>query len=178
MIKTKELILLLCVVVLAGCGTRQERTGYEAVAKHEPEVRHMPEYGLTDSTEAYGHKYVYEINRTASETLPMVKDDMEDWFADNEIRLQIWRDGREMFDEVFTKEVFRDGLDNNFYQQSILDGIRFVRVEKGQGMVFSMSISYPESDMSVPFLLTITDAGGFSFVKDDNLDMEGEDDGV
>lgn len=178
MIKTKELILLLCVVVLTGCGTRQERMGYEAVAKHEPEVRHMPEYGLTDSTEAYGHKYVYEINRTASETLPMVKDDMEDWFADNEIRLQIWRDGREMFDKVFTKEVFRDGLDNNFYQQSILDGIRFVRVEKGQGMVFSMSISYPESDMSVPFLLTITDAGGFSFVKDDNLDMEGEDDGV
>ena len=29
--------------------------------------------------------------------------------------------------------------------------------------------------MSVPFLMTITDAGAFSFVKDENLDREDDD---
>lgn len=171
---TRFLWLCLAAAMLSGCKEKKTEKDTWTAPQYETKVHQMPDYHLTDSTQAGNHTYMYEITRMASDSLPKVKDDLDDFFADNTIRLTLRRDGATYFDKTFTKNVFASSIDKMFLQNSILDGIRFVRAEAGQGLTFSFAVSYPESDMSVPFLVTVDDSGAFSFVKDDNLDVEEE----
>lgn len=157
---------------LTSCGGNKKDKDAWVAPEHEVVTRSMPTLSLTDSLKTGGHKYVYTILREASDSLPKVKDDMEDLYMDNTIRLTIKRDGTKYFNKEFTKETFIKSIDKSFYQGAILDGIRFMNYEAGQGLVFSFAVSYPDSDMSVPFLMTISDNGSFTFVKNENLDHE------
>ena len=174
---SRILPLILALLTIFGCGNKEKKSEIWVAPEHEAVTRQMPEYHLMDSTQSGGHTYCYEIERTPSDSLPMVIDDMEDLYRDNTIRLTLHRDGTKYFDKTFTKSVFASSIDETFYENAILDGIRFIRAEPGEGLTFSIAVSYPESDMSMPFLLTITDQGTFSFVKDDTLDVEESDSG-
>lgn len=172
--RSTRLLVLLTILawVLSSCGNSKKKEDVWVAPEHESVTREMPELHVLDSTKTGNHRYTYEILRTATDSLPKVKDDMDDFYRDNTIRLTLWRDGAKYFDKTFTKAVFASSIDEPFYQNAILDGIRFLQAEPGQGLTFSFAVSYPESDMSMPFLLTVTDQGTFSFVKDDNLDVE------
>ena len=126
-------------------------------------------YEITEKGESFDGTYV-RIKAIISKTEDYkLKDDL---YKDNTIRLTLRRNGSVYFDKTFTKATFAQSIDKDFYNNAILDGIRFLRVEPGQGLIFSFAVSYPDSDMSVPFLMTISDAGAFSFIKDENLDHE------
>ena len=168
-------ILLGMGTLLIACGNNEKKQDAWVAPEHETVTREMPELSVTDSLQSGGHTYAYHILRTACDSLPKVKDDMDDLYRDNTIRLTLQRDGQVYFDKTFTKSTFAQSIEEEFYRNAILDGIRFIRAQAGQGLVFSFTVSYPESDMSHPFLLTVTDQGTFSFVKDDNLDMEDTD---
>lgn len=157
---------------LSACGNKEQKSDAWEAPEHEVVTRQLPDLKLTDSIKNGGHTYVYSILRTPSDSLPSVEDDLEDRFKDNTIRLTLRRDGKEYFDKTFTKSTFAPSIEKDFFCNSILDGIRFIRVEPGQGLVFSFAVSYPDSDMSVPFLMTIADNGSFTYVKDENLDHE------
>ena len=165
-------MIMLAATVMASCGNKKSQDDAWVAPQHDTVVRQMADYHLTDSLVVGGRHYRYEITRVASDSLPKVKDDMDDLYADNTIRLTLSRDGAQYFDKTFTKAVFASSIDEAFYRNAILDGIRFLKAEPGQGLTFSFAVSYPESDMSMPFLLTVTDQGTFSFVKDDTLDVE------
>ena len=168
----RSVLLAVVVLLLISCGNNGKNESEVKNTANEVVVRQMTDLHLIDSVRSGGHLYVYEFLRTPSDSLPKVKDDMDDLFRDNTIRLTIRRDGSKYFDKTFTKAVFSSSIDNVFYKNAILDGIRFLRAEAGQGLTFSFAVSYPESDMSMPFLFTITDSGTYSFVKDENLDKE------
>ena len=167
--------LSIAVVILAACGSKSEKKDTWVAPEHEVVTRQMPELQLTDSTKMGGHTFVYSILRTPCDSLDKVKDDMDDLYLDNTIRLTLRRDGAVFFDRTFTKATFAGSIDKAFYHNAILDGIRFLRAEEGQGLVFSFAVSYPDSDMSVPFIMTISEQGTFSFVKDENLDHDEDD---
>lgn len=162
-------------LLASACGKDKKADDTWVAPQHETVVRQMADYHLTDSITLGDHCYRYDITRVASDSLAKVRDDMDDLFSDNTIQLTLWRDGRAYFDHTFTKGTFASAIDDTFYRSAILDGIRFLRAEPGRGLTFSFAVSYPESDMSMPFLLTITDQGTFSFVKDDTLDVEESD---
>lgn len=171
---TRLFLMVLSAAMLSGCGAKGDKNQQETDnpnEQYEPKVRQMPDYHVTDTATAGGHIYTYDITRQCSEQLPKVKDN-DDLFADNTIHLVIHCDGDLLFDKIFTKEVFAESMEPDFLQNSILDGIRFVKAEPGQGLTFSFTVSYPDSDMSVPFLVTVDAGGNFSFVKDNNLEME------
>ena len=163
---------LLVILLLSACGNKEQKSDAWEAPEHEVVTRQLPDLALTDSVKNAGRTYVYSILRTPSDSLPQVTDDMDDKYKDNTIRLTLRRDGNEYFNKTFTKATFAQSIDKEFYSNAILDGIRFIRVEPGQGLVFSFAVSYPDSDMSVPFLMTIADNGSFTFVKDENLDHE------
>ena len=162
----------LLILLLASCGNKDSKKDAWVAPEHEVVTRQMPELSLADSLVVNGRQYVYEILRTPSDSLQKVKDDMGDLYLDNTIRLTLQRNGSKFFDKTFTKATFAKDIDKDFYDNAILDGIRFLKAEPGKGLVFSFAVSYPDSDMSVPFLMTITDSGSFTFVKDENLDRE------
>ena len=171
--RTKLCVLVaLSALVMTGCGNKNTKQDAWVAPVHEVVTRQMPDLELTDSVRLGNRQYVYDILRTPCDSLSKVKDDTGDLYLDNTIRLTLRRDGVVFFDKTFTKETFASSIDKEFYDNAILDGIRFLRAEPGQGLVFSFAVSYPDSDMSVPFLMTITDGGSYSFVKDENLDRE------
>ena len=175
--KSTRLLALsvLAAMLLVACEKKKTERDIWVMPEHEVITRRMPDLRLTDSTVCGSNTYTYEIERVPNDSLPKVTDDMDDLFCDNTIRLTLHRNGTLYFDRTFTKSIFASSIDDNFYQNAILDGIRFMKAETGQGLTFSFAVSYPESDMSVAFLLTITDQGTYSFVKDDNLDREESD---
>ncbi|MBQ8968914.1 MAG: DUF4738 domain-containing protein [Bacteroidaceae bacterium] len=181
----KLLLVGMVLTLLAACGNKENKSDAWVAPVHEVVVREMPTLHVTDSVRMGTHLYVYDILRQACDSLPKVQDDMDDLYRDNTIHLTLRRDGQAYFSKTFTKAVFSNSIDANFYQGAILDGIRFLRVESGQGLVFSIAVSFPDSDMSRPFLMTVADDGSYSYVKDDNLDYEdgdstsyGSDEGV
>ena len=166
---------LLLILSFSACTGKEKKAEGWVAPEHEVVTRQMPELQLTDSTKMGGHTFVYSILRTPCDSLDKVKDDMDDLYLDNTIRLTLRRDGAVFFDRTFTKATFAGSIDKAFYHNAILDGIRFLRAEEGQGLVFSFAVSYPDSDMSVPFIMTISEQGTFSFVKDENLDHDEDD---
>lgn len=172
--KCTKLWVLLAVttLTLASCDNKDTKKDAWVAPEHEVVTRKMPDLQLTDSVSVGSRQYVYDILRTPCDSLQKVKDDMGDLYLDNTIRLTLRRDGATYFDHTFTKATFARDIDKDFYGNAILDGIRFLRAEPGQGLIFSFAVSYPDSDMSVPFLMTIADNGTFTFVKDENLDRE------
>ena len=166
---------LLLILSFSACTGKEKKTEGWVAPEHEVVTRQMPKLQLTDSVKSSGHLYVYSILRTPCDSLDKVKDDMDDLYLDNTIRLTLRRDGAVFFDRTFTKATFAGSIDKAFYHNAILDGIRFLRAEEGQGLVFSFAVSYPDSDMSVPFIMTISEQGTFYFVKDENLDHDEDD---
>ena len=58
-----------------------------------------------------------------------------------------------------------------FKKYGIIDGMRFNRAEEGK-LYFNTCVSYPESDMSRPFILNIGPDGSYMILPDDDLDEE------
>lgn len=136
-------------------------------------IRSIPSYEFSDTVKVGSHTYRYSIQREADKDLPIVTDDMGDRYYDNVYQLSISRDGTSYFSQRFTKNNFSDHLNRDFRKYAILDGFRFNRAEDGL-LYFSVCVSYPESDMIAPFILTVASDGSSSIQKDDSLDGEDE----
>lgn len=178
--KKKHLVIPMLGLALlsTSCGNKQTENESETIEVKEAEtsITRMQNYTFQDSAYIGNHLYVYDILRQADESLPAVTDDMGDTYADNSITLTISKDGGTYFNKRITKSTFESYLDRNFLSNSILDGVRFMNAESGRGLTFSFSVSYPESDMTCPFSVTIGDNGSMAITKDDIMDLEGEDD--
>lgn len=171
--KHKKLIISLASLAFlsTACGTKEQKEAekVDEITQIQNKMHTMPDYELTDTATLAGHIYEYAINRRMDENAPMVIDEMGDYYADNYIELKIQKDGAEYFSHRFTKNTFEANLETEFLESSILDGIRFLKAEQGTGLQFCITVSIPDSDMSRPFLVTVSDDGTFSVVKDDSL---------
>lgn len=170
----KNLFLsILCLLVVAGCEEKKStQVKLTAPDEVESQVQQMPEFHRFDSVKVGSRLYTYDILRQPTDSLPLVKDEMGDEAKDNTIRLILTRDGHTYFGHTFTKQTFQSSIEEDFYARSILDGIRFVEAEAGRGLTFFFSVSEPGTDMTLPFSLTVSDDGSFSFVKTEVMDME------
>ena len=71
----------------------------------------------------------------------------------------------------FAGSAFAAQLDDSFRQNGILDGFRFISDKEGK-LLFGVCVSFPESDMSSPFVLTIGPDGSFIIEPDTTPDIE------
>lgn len=178
--KTRLVIYFLALLALVGCdggkAEKQQIAARPETAEHGMTV--MPEYNYSDSVVVGGHCFVYTMHREAGDSLKVVVDENGEKYADNFYLLGVKKDGRRMFSHKFTKASFNQHLDAGFKNNGILDGFRFIEVKEGS-VVFGACISYPDSDMSSPFLVTVHPDGSFSICPDNIMDVdEPEDDGV
>lgn len=166
------LMLTLLSVVCVSCKNKQDN-GEASVASVSEEAplptgKTLP-LNIDRKTKADGHDYHYIINREPIDNT--VEDEEGNVFYDNEISILVERDGGQMYKRSFTRENFLSMLDEGFRQYGILDGCRFVKIDKGS-VVFSLCVSYPESDLFTPFLLTVHPDGSGSFSPDNTLDVD------
>lgn len=175
-IKTLGFILTACFIALSCRNNEKTETPYSEYEKPENsnEVQKMKDYHYSAKVEAFGKSYTYDIVREVNDTLPTIKDDTGLQYADNYIRLRINENGKEIFNKLFTKNTFRSYLEKDFIQHALLEGMAFDRITT-EGLRFSASISYPNSDIYIPLAITISRNGSYTIVKDDVLDTMVED---
>ena len=172
--KSKNL-LYLCLLVpfMCSCDFKKGQTDGQVLATAEQQVgeHRMKDYNLKDSITLGSHLFVYSIHREADDSLKVVVDENGDKFVDNYYDLTILKDGKDFFRHRFTKLSFASQLDESFRKNGILDGFRFISAKEGK-LTFGICVSFPESDMSEPFVLTIGPDGSFTLEPDTAPDIE------
>ena len=161
-------LLYLSIVALAFCACNDksgQKEGQSTANTEQQASEHrMKDYDLTDSVTLGSHLYVYTIHRQADDSLKVVVDENGDKFVDNYYDLTIVRG-----------EYICCSLD--IRKNGILDGFRFMSAKEGQ-LTFGVCVSFPESDMSTPFVLTIGSDGSFTLEPDTAPDIEEDDTSV
>ena len=179
--KTKGGLLYLCLIVSVFCScddNKGQKDNQNLTTTEQQTGEHrMKDYDLTDSITLGSQLFVYTIHREADDSLKAVVDENGDKFVDNFYDLAILKDGKDFFRRRFTKLSFGSQLDENFRRNGILDGFRFMSAKEGK-LTFGVCVSFPESDMSEPFVLTIGPDGSFTLEPDTAPDIEAEDTSV
>jgi hypothetical protein len=170
--QSKHFLGLAVVFMMAACQPKNQPQEAQTTPTEtsEKELRRTPEFNLTDTLGVGSHKWVYTIHREADDSLQIVTDEEGERYADNFYQLKIVKDGGKFFNRRFTKADFMSRLSPRFRQYGVLDGCRFNRYENGQ-LLFSLCVSYPESDEYTPFLLKIGPDGSYAIEEDDMLDV-------
>lgn len=168
------LTALAAAVVMVSCGKKQEPQVQTEPVKEEktgPTTNRLPEYHFKDTVRVGQRTYAYTLHREASDSLGSVRDEFGDYYVNNFYTLNIKRDGSQFYSKRFTKQTLAGRLSSDFMKNGILDGFRFNRVDNGK-LVFSLCVSYPDSDLSAPFLLTIGPDGSSTIVEDEFMDVD------
>ncbi len=173
----KRILLAIPALLLLGCNDKQQTQTpeTEAVAV-ENKVHELPRYELNNTVTLGNRVYTYDIVRQASDSLPVAHDELLGDTRDNTIALTIFADGDKIFQRTFTKAYFRSHIEEDFYPRAILDGISFRGAQAGKGLTFMLSVSEPDSDMTIPFAVTVSPNGQLSVEREqlDYLDQEAE----
>lgn len=165
------------VALFCACGNKQveQSGGYEQFEQPDTTnmVQRMKDYYYTDSIVNGNNHFVYDITRKADDTMPVIKNDDKELFADNYICLKVNKNGKEIFNKTFTKNTFKAYLSQTFYEESILEGMAFNKTE-GQNIHFIASVSYPNTDLFTLFTIIIAPDGTYIIKEEDNLEMNEE----
>lgn len=168
--KISYLIMAGCLALaLASCSEKKQSDviiveNYEAPEPSGP-IK-MDKYSDTNTISWLGAKYTYDIRRTPCDSLPEVKDEDGQTYIDNSVTLTISRsDGSVFLEKTFTKNTFSSTLTSNMNKNGILDGFIFHKVD-GNALLFAASVSYPQSDESIPIIMRVSRMGDISVARD------------
>ena len=161
------LMLALLIVTMAACKGRKERETIELlpVAEQDTVTHSMASCDYSDSIQAWGSPVTFLIHREPCDSMPVVTDQYGTKYKDNLFVLTIEKDGQPFFRRKFTKNDFCHLMSSDFRQQGMFDGFRCAGFEDGK-LVFGTCVSYPESDMTQPFLVVIARDGSCSIELD------------
>lgn len=167
------------VVLLTGCKEKKQTDDIVVRKVETPKPQapiRMQEYKQVKDLRWLGKDYQVEIVRRADDSLRMVKDETGQKFVDNRISLRIIRgDGSVFFSSSFTKAAFDAHLDDDYRQTGILEGIVFDKVD-GNQLTFAGSVSHPQTDEYIPFVITVSNFGDVGIRPDTDLDTTGTSD--
>ena len=130
----------------------------------------MQDYRDVKDISWLGKQYQVEVARVASDSLPMVKDELGQQFVDNRIVLKVIRsDGSIFCTKTFTKAAFNASLDDDYRKTGILEGFVFDRAE-GNQLFFAASVSHPQTDEYIPLVVTLSNFAEVGISRDDTIE--------
>lgn len=135
-------------------------------------VQRMQVSSVSQTIECDGKKYDLFIERAPNDSLPTVTNE-SGIFADNRIIVRITREeGGKVFAKTFTKQAFSDFLSAEYLRHFVLEGIVFdeEKTQAGTNIVLASSVCYPQTDLYIPFSITITRDGRMSVAKNDDME--------
>lgn len=172
-------IFIIVLVVMSSCGGKKDTSGNTEQlmfqidsVDHVTGLQRMQVSRINQNIVCSGKKYNLFIERAPSDSLPSVKSDLG-LFADNRIVVKITREnGSKVFARTFTKQSFSEYMNADNLRHFILEGIVFdeEKTNEGKNIMLAASVSYPQTDLYIPFSITITPEGKMNITK--NEDME------
>lgn len=168
----------LWVCLVAGCGDKkadnkaEERQIYQIESVDENTgVQRMQVSHIDQTIVCKNRKFRLVIDRIPDSSLPIVKSDMGT-FQDNRITVKILREnGTSLFTKSFTKNDFSTHLPADFLAHSVLEGVVFddEKTLNNKEVTLAASVSYPMTDLYVPFTLVVSQNGTLSVMKDEDM---------
>ena len=116
--------------------------------------------------------WTFESNMTSAKMLSEFSEQIKTKFVDNQIKVKITRDnGTTLLEKTFTKKDFAAHLSEKYLKASVLEGLVFddVRTAEKKEITLAASVSYPMTDLYVPFTLVVTQDGKLSISKDESM---------
>lgn len=169
------IILALFLLALASCNTRTKKDPDNYVVESiqeevvSKEIHQLQTIEASSEAEFKGRTYNMKVVRRADSTLPVVTDVQGLKYYDNTITLEVSTGGKLFANKIFNKNTFASYLEADFLKHSILEGLVFDKVTD-DGLMFAASVSYPESDLYVPFHVLVLPNGNLSIDKADLMD--------
>lgn len=172
------ILALAALAALTGCEEKKQTQDIIAprrveVAKPSGPIRMQP-YSDQRDIEWLGKTYKVEVNRSANDSLPMVKDETGQEFVDNSVSIVIRRaDGSIAIQKLFTKATFEGYIDAAYRKTGILEGVVFDKVDDLQ-LEFAASICLPQTDEYIPLEVKIDNFGNVKIARDSQMDTNGD----
>lgn len=164
--------------VMASCGGKKKSNDIIAprVVKVKPKAPvRMQEYTDERDVKWLGKTYHVAINRQASDSLPLVKDETGQKFVDNVFTLAVSRaDGSVFFSRQFTKQMMGAYLDEDYQNTGIFEGLVFDKVD-GDWLVFGGSVGHPQTDEYIPLVIRLSRMGEVVISRDTQMDTHNVD---
>ena len=134
-------------------------------------VQRMKSWQADLEITAGGKRYRLFIRRAPADSLPAVESEMGT-FTDNRIAVSITRaDRSQLFGKTFTKKDFAAFLPDAYLSRSILEGVVLDNENTANGkgdIVLAASVSFPMTDLYVPFTITIAPSGKVAIEKEED----------
>lgn len=172
------MIVALGMMIMTGCKSDNKDAQEETKRMFQIEsvdentgLQRMQVSKINQEITCKGKKFQLSIDRAPSDELPRVKSDMG-LFADNRILVKITRaDGSTLFQKTFVKKDFAPYLSNKYLSRSILEGLVFddVRTASNKEITLAASVSYPMTDLYIPFVLVVSQNGNLSVSMDEDM---------
>lgn len=176
--KQLTIIAVLVASLLTGCKNEKKDEREEAKRIFQIEsvdentgLQRMQVSRISQEISCKGKNFRLSVERMPSDELPQVKSDMG-LFADNVIKVKITRgNGSVLFEKTFTKNDFSVHLTGKFLKRSVLEGLVFddVRTSENKEITLAASVSYPMTDLYVPFVLVVSQDGKLSISLDEDM---------
>lgn len=167
-------VMMGCLVLtLVACGNKQKSndiiTKTVEMPKPQGPVSLQP-YNDSKEVNWIGKKYQVTVNRHASDSLPMVKDETGQQFVDNFITMEVLRqDGSRFYRHKFTKKDFDKYLDDDYRETGILEGLVFDKAD-GDWLEFAASVCHPQTDEYIPLIVRLSRMGQLTIQRDSQMD--------
>lgn len=129
----------------------------------------------SNTVEWLDQSYTISIRRYVDKELPEVKDEQGRKYYDNKIDLKITRqDGSSFMSKTFTKDSFREYIDNAYGRKGALLGLAFDHADDSN-LYFGASVGSPDvmSDEYVPLSVTVSKSGNIKIKASTQLDTGG-----
>lgn len=170
------MLVVALVGVVAACSNKKKSNDIITTKYVKPKPQGPISLENTSVTKEFkwaDRNYSCLVERTADDSLPMVKDEIGQQFVDNRIKVTITRaDGSTFFQRVFTKKDFSSQLDDDYRETGILEGLVFVDVEPNE-VRFAASVNHPQTDEYIPLVVTVNRTGGVNISRDTQMDTNG-----
>lgn len=134
-------------------------------------IQRMQVMHINQEIACNGKKYRLKIDRSPADDLPTVKSEMG-VFADNRIVVKILREnGASLFERSFVKNDFSSYLTTDFLRHSVLEGLVFddMKTAENKQITLAASVSYPMTDLYIPFTIVVFQEGKMSLSKDEDM---------
>lgn len=161
-------ILFLMTLVMVSCRENKNKDTIDVlpVVEQDTVTHSMASCDFPDSLQAWNSQITFNIHREPSDSLPVVTDQYGTKFKDNIFVLSIKKNGQDFFRRRFSKNDFMKLMNADFRVHGMFDGFRCIGY-RDDVLTFGTCVSYPESDMSQPFLIKITQNGSYSIEEDE-----------
>lgn len=176
--KLTYIFVLFSFFMMMACGGKKANTKAEVrqifqidSVDENTGVQRMQTSHIDQIVESKGKKFRLVIDRMPDGSLPVVKSTMGT-FVDNRISVKITREnGTQLFSKSFTKSDFAAQLPNDYLRESVLEGLVYddVKSADNKEITLAASVSYPMTDLYIPFTLVVSQSGTLSLTKDEDM---------